>query len=341
MSTARIRLFAAPVCLILLAAASYRTNSPRVMSEAATAFLNSLDQGQKSRANFDFNNEERLNWHFIPRERKGLPLKAMTSEQRPLAQALLASGLSQTGYIKATSIMSLEEILKIAEKNTPPGRRDPEGYFFSVFGTPSETGTWGFRIEGHHLALNYTLVGNRVASSPMFYGTNPAEVRTGPRTGLRVLGREEDLARDLLNALTPDQRKTAVVSEEALKDILTMADRKAALKGQANGLSASKMNAKQRSMLHAVLDEYVANAPEQSAQARLDQIKKAGNNMFFAWTGSGERGKGHYYRIQAPTFLVEYDNTQNAANHVHSVWRDYEGDFGYDLLGGHYQSSHR
>jgi hypothetical protein len=340
MSNARTRLLAASAAALLLVAAGHRANSPRVMSDAANTLLKSLTADQKAKAVFEFNAEERLNWHFIPKERKGLPLKAMTHEQRPLAMALLSSGLSQQGFIKATSIMSLEEILKIQENNTPPGRRDPENYLFSIFGTPSETGTWGFRVEGHHLSLNFTVVNNKVASSPMFYGTNPHLVKSGPRAGTRVLAAEEDLGREFLLSLTPEQKKAAVVSEEALKDIITMADRKAALKGAPNGLATAKLNAKQKQLLQNLLEEYAHNVPEQAAQTRLAQIKAAGNNMYFAWTGTAEKGKGHYYRISAPTFLVEYDNTQNDANHVHSVWRDYNGDFGYDLLGNHYTASH-
>jgi hypothetical protein len=235
--------------------------------------------------------------------------------------------------------MSLEDILRQLEKDTT-GRRDPEQYFFSIFGTPSESGTWAYRVEGHHLALNWTIVKNRVASSPMFFGTNPAEIKEGPRKGLRVLGREEDLGRALRVALTPEQLKTAVVSETAYKDIFTMADRKAALKGQPNGLSAAKMTPKQRELLAALLDEYASNVPEQAAATRTAQIKAAGNNLFFAWAGTAGQGEGHYYRVQGPTFLVEYDNTQNNNNHVHSVWRDLAGDFGYDLLGAHVQASH-
>ncbi|MBL8236087.1 MAG: DUF3500 domain-containing protein [Bryobacterales bacterium] len=340
MSPERIRIFAAAAGVLLLMAAANRTHTPLVMSNAAQALLNSLSGEQKAKAVFSFNDEERLNWHFIPRERKGLSYKHMTPEQRPLALALLNASLSQQGFVKATSIMSLEEILKIQENNTPPGRRDPENYFFSIFGEPSENGTWGFRFEGHHVAMNFTIVNNKVASSPMFYGTNPAEVKAGPRAGLRVLGNEEDLARAVVKSLTPEQRKIAVVADVALKDIITMADRKAALKGQPSGLSAAKMTPAQRQLLQALLEEYANNIPEQGAAARRDLIKKAGTNLNFAWTGGLEKGEGHYYRVQAPAFLVEYDNTQNNNNHVHSVWRDYNGDFGFDLLGNHYTASH-
>ena len=341
MSPVHIRFFAAAAGALLLAAAGHRSHTPLVMSNAANALLSTLSADQKTKAVFTFNDEERLNWHFIPRERKGLSYKLMTHEQRPLALALLNSSLSQQGFIKTTSIMSLEEILKIQEKNTPPGRRDPENYFFSIFGEPSDTGTWGFRFEGHHVAMNFTIVGGKVASSPMFFGTNPAEVKDGPRKGLRVLGHEEDLGRELVKSLTPEQRKVAVLSDVALKDIITMASRKAALEGQPSGLSAAKLNAKQRVLLQNLLEEYANNIPEQGAAARREQIKKAGMNMNFAWTGGLERGEGHYYRVQAPAFLVEYDNTQNNNNHVHAVWRDFTGDFGYDLLGNHYQSSHK
>ena len=266
-------------------------------------------------------------------------LKDMTSAQKHLANALLNAGLSQQGYIKATSIMSLEDILRILEKDNGV-RRNPEGYFFSVFGEPSETGVWGYRVEGHHLALNFTLKGGKVIGSPNFFGTNPAEVKEGPRKGLRVLHAEEDLARALVTSLTPEQKKTAIVSKEAPKDIFTMASRKASIEGQPNGLQASKLNSKQRVMLQAVADEYANNLPPLVAQERLDRIKKAGTNVYFVWAGGENKGDPHYYRIAGPDFLIEYDNTQNDANHIHSVWRDLTNDFGADLLKEHYQSAH-
>ncbi len=310
------------------------------MSDAAKAFLASLNPEQKAKATFQFSDDERLNWHYIPRVRKGLPLREMTGEQKQLAHALLAAGLSQRGYIKASTIMSLDEILKVLENGKGP-QRDPEGYFFSVFGDPSEAGTWGYRIEGHHVSQNFTITGGKVQDAPSFFGSNPEEAKDGPRKGLRILAREDDLARTLLLALTAEQKKAAIVNKEAPKDILTEASRKAALNGQPSGIQVSKLTSQQREMLQNLLDEYCYNMPEQVAQAREDQIKKAGNNLFFAWAGGEERGQGHYYRIQAPSFLVELDDTQDHANHIHSVWRDFEGDFGLDLLKEHYQTSHR
>jgi Protein of unknown function (DUF3500) len=328
------------VVTVLLSAAYSRMHSASIMSDTAKAFLASLDPEQRARATFQFQDEERFDWHYIPKERKGLPLKDMRPEQKHLAHALLAAGLSQRGYIKAVSIMSLDEVLRILEQGKGPVR-DPERYFFSVFGEPSETGTWGFRIEGHHLSQNFTIVNGRVLDAPSFFGANPAEVREGPRKGLRVLAREEDLGRAFVQSLTAQQKKIAIVSPDAPGEILTAADRKAALKGQPSGIPASQLTSHQRELFQNLLDEYCNNVPEQLAQIREEQVKKAGGNLYFAWAGGVNVGDPHYYRIQAPAFLIEYDDTQNGANHIHTVWRDFDGDFGLDLLKEHYQSSHR
>jgi hypothetical protein len=311
-----------------------------VLSEAANTFLASLTPEQQQKVRFAFKDDERLNWHFIPKERKGLPLREMTPPQRHLAHALLSASLSQRGYQKAVTIMSLEDVLRLIEKDNGE-RRNPEKYYFSIFGEPSEKGVWGFRVEGHHLATNFTIVNDKVAASPNFYGANPAEVREGPRKGLRILAAEEDKGRDLLTALTPEQKAVAIVSKEAYKDILTAADRKAVLKEQPNGLSASKMNSRQRELLQRLLEEYTRNMPDDVAAAREALVKKAGTNIYFAWAGVEQKGGPHYYRIAGPDFLVEYDNTQNNANHIHSVWREYKGDWGEDLLAEHYKTSHR
>ncbi len=340
MKTAKLRLFALGMGIVLLTSAYYRVHSASIMSDAATAFLNSLTPEQRAKATYAFTDEERFDWHFIPKPRKGLPLKEMSSYQKALAQGLLAAGLSQRGYIKAVTIMSLEDLLRIIEKDDGV-RRNPEGYFFTVFGEPSEHGTWGYRVEGHHVSQNYTIVNGKIADSPSFFGANRAQIMDGPRKGLRALAREEDLGRAVVQALTPEEKKVAVVDATAYKDILTMNSRKAALEGQPSGLSASKMNAKQKALLQELLDEYCYNMPEQLAQAREEQVKKAGDNIFFAWAGGEEPGQPHYYRVQTQAFLIEFDNTQDNANHIHSVWRDYNGDFGLDLLKQHYETSHR
>jgi len=325
---------------MLLTSAYTRVPSSSIMETAAKNFLNSLTPEQRAKATYKFDDDQRFDWHFIPKPRKGLPLREMTSYQNKLAHALLSAGLSQRGYIKAVTIMSLEDVLKTMEKDSGE-KRNPDGYFFTVFGEPSANGVWGFRVEGHHVSQNYTVVSGKVVDSPSFFGSNPADIKDGPRKGTRVLAAEEDLARELVTSLDEGQKKVAVVDQKAYKDIFTMASRKAALEGQPSGLDAAKLNSKQFAMLMALLGEYANNVPEQMAQAREEQIKKVGKNMHFAWAGSLDRGGPHYYRVQTPTFLIEYDNTQNDANHVHSVWRDYNGDFGLDLLKAHYQSSHR
>ena len=340
MKKVALRSLAIGIGVALLVSAYSRIHSASMMAGAAKAFLASLTPEQRARATFQFQDEERLNWHYIPRERKGLSLREMTGEQKHLAHALLASGLSQQGYIKAITIMSLDEVLRAMENEKGP-HRDPEGYFFSVFGEPSDSSTWGYRIEGHHVSQNFTLVNGKVQDAPSFFGTNPAEVKSGPRKGLRVLAREEDLGRELILSLSAEQKKVAIVSADAPKEILTEASRQAALKGQPSGIEASRMNAHQREILQNLLDEYCYNMPEQVAQTREDQIKKAAGNLYFAWAGGEQPGQGHYYRIQAPSFLIEFDDTQDNANHIHSVWRDYAGDFGLDLLKEHYQTSHK
>ena len=311
-----------------------------LMTDCASRFLAALNADQRRKAIFPFDTDERLSWHFIPKERKGLPLREMTPYQKHLASALLAAGLSQTGYIKAVTIMSLEDVLKILE-NDSGERRNPEKYYFSVFGTPSDNGTWGYRVEGHHLSQNYTVVNGKVIDAPSFFGSNPAEVREGPRKGLRTLAGEDDLGMELIHTLNEGQQKVAIVNPTAYEDILTAASRKAALQGQPSGLSASQMNATQFDALMALIEEYARNVPDELAEGRLAQTNQAGRNIYFAWSGGVNRGDPHYYRVQTPSFLIELDDTQDNANHIHSVWRDFTGDFGDDLLQQHYQASHK
>jgi hypothetical protein len=310
-----------------------------LMTECARRFLAALDAGQRGKATFPFDTDERMNWHFIPKERKGLPLREMRPYQRHLASALLAAGLSQTGYIKAVTIMSLEEILKIME-NDSGETRNPEKYYFSVFGTPSDSGAWGYRVEGHHLSQNYTVGNGKVVDGPSFFGSNPAEVRQGPRKGLRTLAGEDDLGIELINLLDEHQQKVAIVDPTAYKDILSAANRKAALLGQPSGLSGSRMSAVQFDALMALMEEYARNVAPELAENRIAQINEAGRNIYFAWSGGIKRGDPHYYRVQTPLFLIELDDTQDDANHIHSVWRDVRGDFGQDLLQQHYEANH-
>ena len=336
-----LRLSALLLCAMALTAAYYRSKPSAVMADSANRFLASLTAAQRAQATFAMDSDERLNWHFIPRPRKGLPLREMDGAQKNLAHGLLSAGLSQRGFVKATTIMSLDEILKEMEmgsKGSP--QRDAEGYFFSIFGEPSENGTWGWRVEGHHVALNFTVVkGQMIASTPSFFGANPAEVKQGSRKGLRTLAREEDLARELANSLDAKQKPIGWLSPEAPKDILTFNKRKVDPENP-KGISFAKLTKKQQDTLTSLIEEYAGNMPEELAKGRMERLQKAGmDKIFFAWAGGPDHGTGHWYQIQGPTFLIEYDNTQNNANHIHSVWRDFTDDFGVDLLALHYQQT--
>jgi len=308
------------------------------MAAAANNFLGALSSDQKARATFEFKDKERINWHYIPKERKGLPFGEMKPEQKQLAHALIRSALSQHGYSKATNIMSLELVLAELEGPNRKIPRDPGLYHITVFGKPDPKGTWGWRLEGHHMSLNLTVIdGKLVTGTPSFFGANPAEVRQGPRKGLRVLADQEDLARDFVKSLPADLRKAAVFSETAPKEIVTEAKPKIGPLDK-TGIEASKLNKDQKNALLKVIKAYVEHYRPELAKDDLAQIEKAGiDKIQFAWAGGLERGEGHYYRIQGPTFLLEYDNTQNNNNHIHAVWRDFESDFGEDLLRKHYK----
>ncbi len=312
------------------------------MAQAASNFLATLSEEQKSAAVMDFGGAERRNWHFIPRERKGLPFKAMTQEQRLLAQALLATGLSHEGYSKAVSIMSLEAVLADLEKTRVGGpTRDPELYYFTIFGKPGGSQPWGWRLEGHHLSLNFTADGPTAPSmTPAFFGTNPGEVRTGARTGTRILAREEELGRALVGALTPEQRAVAILQIDTPKEILN--DPKRVDPTRPEGIPQSQLTPAQTALLSDLIQEYLGRHRPDIAALEWAKIQKAGlERIQFAWAGGLERGQPHYYRVQGQTFVLEYDNTQNEANHVHSLWRDFEHDFGQDLLRDHVQKAHQ
>jgi hypothetical protein len=348
----RLCLAAAAIAAAALGSISAAERSSSAMATAATRLLNSLTAEQRQQATFAFDTDERMHWHFIPTEtfpRKGLLIRSMNDAQRTQAHDLLKAGLSQRGYLTATAIMDLETVLKALEAaeraaapqppRGPALERDPEKYFFSIFGTPSTKDTWGWRVEGHHVSLHFTLVnGTLVASSPSFFGSNPAAVREGPKKGLRILAAEEDAARSLLESLDAAQRAKAIIAAAAPGDMLTMAKLEISPLSP-SGLGADAMTATGRDLLIKLVDVYIGKMAADIAEDRLARVRKAGvEKLTFAWAGDTERGRKHYYRVQGPTFLIEYDNTQNDGNHIHSVWRDFNGDFGRDLLRAHLRS---
>ena len=330
------------------------------MTEAATVFLATLTPEQRQKATYPFDSEERFNWHFVPRERKGLPLKQMTPEQRTAAMAMLNTTLSKQGYEKATSIMDMENVLRVID-NRPPNDtyRDPENYSFTVFGEPSAKDPWSWRIEGHHLSLQFlSLTGRVIAQTPTFFGSNPGilkfdsgmadkrmsdpRVANLPQKGRQIFKQETERAFALLKTLNADQRKQAVIAAVAYPEMVTSNKRKAALETM-DGLKVADMTAQQRKLFMELLQGYLTNYRITLAKQQLDKLEKAGlDNLRFAWAGDltpelGE-GKGWYYRIHGPTILIEFDNSQTNANHIHTVVRDLTNDWGEDLLQEHYKN---
>ena len=315
-------------------------SGPGDIAARAATFLSLLDDAARAKATYALGHEERFNWAFTPVSRSGLPLKDMTLEQRSAAHALLQTTMSSQGYHKANAVIELERILGILEGR--PQRRDPEDYYVTVFGDPGAGGPWAWRFEGHHLSLNFSSPANELTvTGPAFMGADPATVPSGQKAGWRPLGREEDLARGFLFSLTPEQREMAVIAERAPRDIITGNDREARLESF-EGIPASRLTDEQREVLTGVIWEYVGNMEAEAAEAWMARIRNEipPSELYFAWAGSPEPGEGHYYRIHAPQFLIEYDNTQGNANHVHSVWRDLENDFGGDALRRHYEGGH-
>lgn len=309
------------------------------MTKHAAAWLAALDEAQRSKAVMAYDIPARRDWHFIPKaERKGLQIKEMTEPQRKLALELLRSGLSQIGYDKATKIMAVEALLKELEKGkTGTPLRDPERYYFTVFGKPAEGARWGLSIEGHHMSFNFVVENGKVISmTPNMYGANPAVMKgdeiAGFKPGMRLLAKEETLAFDLLNTLNADQRKKAVIAAEALKEVRTAGEPQPPTDAPA-GVSAGELTGEQQKVLQSLINAYAGNFADDLANERLAEIEKAGmKNVFFAWAGADKPGIGHYYRIQGPTFVIEFVNTQpdaagNPANHIHCTWRDVRGDF--------------
>ncbi len=317
----------------------------RRMADAATRFLESLSGEQRALALFPFEGDERYVWNYTPVDRNGLYLKDMTAAQRAAAFALLDTGLSVRGRRKARQIIELEPILRETERIegiVVQWLRDPERYAFSVFGEPGGRAPWAWRVGGHHLGLHFTLVErDLIAPTPLFFGANPVQVRHGPETGRRTLADEEDLARALLGSLDTAQKTVAIVDPVAPDDILTKNYRSADPEAPPRGLAYGALSGEQRERLVRLVRHYVERATDEVTTGAWARIERAGlDGVAFAWAGPEERGRGHYYAVKGPSFLIEYDNTQNNANHIHSVWRDFANDWGGDLLAAHYASAH-
>lgn len=306
---------------------------------AAKAFLASLNDFERQTAFIPFEEAERVNWNFVPMNRKGLTLRVMNNEQRQLAQQILQACLSKEGLRKAEAIRGLEQVLTEIEGRTADNDyRNSKLYYVAIFGEPSETEPWGWRFEGHHLSLNYTFADKTLAVTPFFMGTNPAEIKSGPQKGKRVLAAEEDQGRALVSSLNTEQFEKALISEKAYPEIITRNERKVSLE-KYEGLPYSELTAAQQKMLIDLIQLYLNNAKPSVAQRYWQGVQEAGiEKLHFAWAGDIEKDQKHYYRVHSPSLLIEYDNTQNGGNHVHAVCRNPNDDFGDDLLQQHYKA---
>jgi hypothetical protein len=325
------------------------------MADAANRFLATLDPPRRAAVMYPFEDQERYRWNYRPDGfdwdgrtfwHEGLRLLNMTGAQQEAALGLLEAGLSAHGAGRARAIMALERDLRETERITrwvPHVIRDPELYAFAIFGEPGGAAPWAWRAGGHHLGLHFTVVDRvQIAPTPLFFGANPAEVRHGSDIGLRTLPDEEDLARELLHGLEPERKRVAIVSPTAPRDLLTDAYRSANPAVPPRGLAFGGMAGDERERLAKLIRLYVDRAASEIAEAQWRKIEQAGlESITFAWAGGEDPGEGHYYAVKGPTFLIEYDKTQDGANHIHSVWRDFTNDWGEDLLAAHYAAAHR
>jgi hypothetical protein len=311
------------------------------LAEALRAFVDSLDDGQRVEAVLPFGDEaERRTWAYWPMPRKGLPLRRMDDAQRTLAFDVVSAATSAQAYAKVNSIVALERVLDRIEEAGWREARDPSLYFLSVFGEPDGPTPWGVRFEGHHVSFHLTVIDSEIATTPCFLGANPATVWHGDRVVSRPLAEEEDVARELLCSLDDGQRARAVVSDEAPDDILT-SNLPVIEDMPGGGLALGDLGAGQRATAELLIDVYLERMPQDVAGAERDRLREGGlDRIAFAWAGSVDVGERHYYRLAGPAFLIEYDNTQDDANHAHAVWRDRERDFGTDLLREHLLRDH-
>jgi hypothetical protein len=341
-----IAVFCGALALTGSAQAADTAAAAAAMRSAAAALVDATAPAQRERLLQPLTETARTDWHYTPRTRPGLALKDMTQAQRAASRKLLAAALSDEGLKKVQAVIALEIALR--ELEAFPFSRDPENYAFAIFGAPEAQAPWGWRIEGHHLSLHFTLGRDGVAATlPQFLGANPAEVPrdipNGPRKGERVLREEEDRAFALLASLSPAQRGAAIFSERPFGDIVTRNAAKVDPLAPV-GVRFADLDRAQQAQLLRIVEAFARVVEPSAAEQRLERVRSGGLEAIrFGWAGAQARGQPYYYRIQGPRFLIELDNS--GGNHIHSVWRDFDGDWGRDVLGEHYRraagTSHR
>jgi hypothetical protein len=307
------------------------------LEHAARGFLASLDDAKRGRATFPLDDARRKDWHYIPRERPGLAIGDLDEAQRKGMRALLEAALSDEGLNKVDCVFLLEGVLRELESSP---MRDPGHYMVSLFGAPGSDQPWGWRLEGHHLSLNFLLDGGRVAVTPFFLGANPEKVESGPHAGLRVLAPEEDLARALVKSFDAEQRAVGLRIDQAPSDVILGPGRAASFLAPP-GISGEKLREDQRALLAKIAELYPADLRATLSSEAIDHVRGTpGAELHFLWIGGIEPGEPHYWRVQGKHFAIELDNVQGGATHVHTLWRDLDDDFGEDVLRRHYEEHH-
>lgn len=331
------------ITLILIAAVLFSFRADK--TDQAVTFLNSLNKEQRNKAQMSFENSSKHDWHYLPatmHPRPGIALFELNSNQKQILFQLLQSSLSESGFAKTQQIISLENIL--AEVTGDKVMRDPEKYYAAFYGNPAKDSLWSWSFQGHHLSLNFAVLNGKTSIAPRFLGANPATVKEGSRKGERTLDKEDDLGLKLINSCSAKQKQKAIFNHKSFFDIITKNAAEVAPLDPV-GIKMKALNSTQQSILLTLINEYLSTMPDELAKARIKKLEaEETDEIRFGWAGATQPGIGHYYRIQGLSFLIEFDNTQsdysqNKANHIHSVWRDFDGDFGRDLIREHYQSS--
>ena len=307
---------------------------------SALTCINSLDSIQKTKSVFPFDEMSRYDWNYLPPSlipRKGVCLKDLNSTQKNNIYALLKIFLSDKGFSRTQDIMNNEYYLKELEPNII--HRIPENHFVAFYGNPGKDSIWGWKFSGHHIALNFTIVNDKLAYTPIFFGIYPAEIKAGQNKGRRIIKEEEDIGFDLINMLTSEQKLKAIFQLKAFNDIVTSNSSQVGPLAPV-GILAKDLTFQQKNILNKLIACYLSSMPTEIAEMRMKRIVSEDfNKIRFGWAGALIIGEPHYYRIQGKTFLIEFDNTTHNANHIHIVWRDFNGDFGVDLLNDHYKKS--
>ncbi|MEU4381408.1 DUF3500 domain-containing protein [Micromonospora echinofusca] len=310
---------------------------PEQMRTAATALLAALDEPARDQATHRFDDEAARRWiEYRPRPRPGVCLADLDRAGRKAAHRLLATALSPPAYAQAMAIVALEEVLDRAE-GWRRGRHSGD-YWVAVFGDPARDDAWAWRLEGHHLSVNMTVVADQVSPAPIFLGANPATVRHAGHPVSRPLGVEEDLARALLDAMGPAGRAAAIVADEAPGDIISATRSRVDGPLEPLGVPADRLGPTGRALLDQLVALYLDRLPPELAIREARRLDPG--RLHFAWAGPTVPGRRHYYRVQGDDLLIEYDNTTDDGNHAHTVLRRPASDFGTDVLATHHAEAH-